>query len=285
MYGAKNVVPKAASHLLQMLKKPDFLVPWLLPFSIFLCLELLYSFSYLSRPTTCVLLTCSSLCISGALFLFHERVRLFLPLAAMLLAATCAGSFVGLYIYDSFAIYPRFYENTRLYTNVVPSAPAASVADAGKIVFSSDTVIDEEQSTSFVSARGDVYCVAPIRDGSSSLTVQFWAVGMGCCEQGKFNCYADGEKDAHAGAVVFDYDGIFSTSSHTQFRQARLKAMATYAASSADQPKLIEWAKQDNLDKISDSYQVKATVSLAVCSVMYLLLSALLAKAVYRPNI
>lgn len=261
-----------------------FLVVWLVPSAIFIFLCFLYTFTMLAAPSVCVL---ASMFLSiGALILFFMRKRgpFFLPLALLSVLAIITGTFSGLYAFDQFAIFPSFYANSRLYTNVLPSQPSAAVADAGKIVFTSESYVDTQRSVSYVTERGGTYCAAPVRDSGNAPQIEFWAVGIDCCSDGDFYCDASGENKAHAGIAVFDNIGIFAASRRDNYEKARRKAESMYAIESSKEPMYIRWVREDNLNMLSRQYTVKAALFLVFASVAHVVLFLVLTAVLHRPK-
>jgi len=261
-----------------------FLVVWLVPTAIFIFLGFLYPLAFLAVPSACILV--SMLFGVGAFisFLARKRGPLFLPLAFVSVLAIVNGTVCGLYAFDQFAIFPKFYLNTRLYTNVLPSQPSAAVADAGKLVFTSESFVDAQRSVSYVTERGYTYCAAPVRDSSNAPTVEFWAVGIDCCSDGDFYCDASGEQRAHAGIAVFDNIGIFAASRRDNYEKARRKAESAYAIESSKDPMYIRWVREDNLNMLSRQYTLKAVVFLVFSSLAHVLVFLVLAAVMHRPK-
>lgn len=268
------------ASLKRMLEGPDYIIVWLVPFAVYLILALLYTYHFMTAPSLCVIMTILGVFGSCAFFIFQGRYEAWFALSIALLPAITAGTFFGLYFYDSYAIFPMFYANSRTYTNVLPSQPSAAVADAGMIVFSSESYVHTNQSVGYITEEGRTYCVAPVRDRSATQHVQFWAVGINCCaEKGGFYCDSTGDAAAHAGVVVFDNDGIFAKSRYDYYERARLKAEAEFSLLSTAKPLYIRWVQDSNLDMLSNHYGNQATLFLVIVSVFYLFLSAGLAYA------
>jgi len=261
-----------------------FLVVWLVPSAVFIFLCLLYTFAFLAVPSVCIL--ASILFGIGSLILFLARKRgpFFFPLAIVSVLAIGSGTFCGLYAFDQFAIFPSFYANSRLYTNVLPSQPSAAVADAGKLVFTSESYVDAQRSVSYVTERGNTYCAAPVRDSGNAPQIEFWAVGIDCCSDGDFYCDASGEQRAHAGIAVFDNIGFFAASRRDNYEKARQKAESAYAIESSKEPMYIRWVREDNLNMLARQYTVKAAIFLVCVSVAHALIFLVLTAVLYRPK-
>lgn len=268
-----------------VLEAPDFLITWLVSFSSFFALVLFYTYSFMTVPSVCIIITALGVFSSFFSFLFRARYRLCFPLAIALLPAVIIGSFLGLYVYDRYTIFPMFYTNSRLYTNVLPSQPSAAVSDAGKIVFSSESYVYSNQSVGFISETGSTYCAAPVLDTSPTLHVQFWAVGIDCCgEKSEFYCDSASNEQAHSGIVVFDNNGFFQQSRHDYYEKARLKAEAEFSLLSAPNPMYIRWVTDGNLNMLSNYYHNQAVILLVISCIIYFGVSAGLAYVLNDPR-
>ena len=124
---------------------------------------------------------------------------------------------------------------------VLPSEPAAAHADAGKLLFSLDTKVDTSRTVGFRSRH--VYCVAPIADYATTSTIQYWAVGVDCCQgRSQFACGDVTDSKARSGLVVFDNRGFFPSQMHF-FQQAAKQAAAEYGVVSARDAIFVEWTR------------------------------------------
>lgn len=259
-----------------------FLIAWLVPFFVFVATSLIWTYAFFSAASFCVLWSLLGASISCILIVTPLKpwTR---PTGIGCLLAFIFASVVGLYLYDSFAIFPKFYGNTRKYTNVVPAEPAGAVADAGKIVFTRESYVDVTQSIGYIMEDGVTYCAAPIRDGSGIERMEFWAVGVGCCSaKGEFYCDAAGDSSAHSGIVVFDNNGYFNEARFDYYEKARRKAEAEYSLQSVFMPVYVRWVKESNLDMLSNQYRDKAILFQVIFCVLWLGISAALAIFLLR---
>ncbi|CAJ1373341.1 unnamed protein product, partial [Effrenium voratum] len=259
--------PQVQGGFLASFRQKSFWALWAPHMAVFLFLLLFYTFEFMQLPSICILLSFSFLMIAGMLFVFKHEVRTFLPAAMLLPVAVAAGSIGGLYTYDVYAIYPHFYSNARLYTDVQPSLPSGSVGDAGKLIFTPSSFVDINQSAAYVTeyhwgrskpSRGSIFCAAPVRDLHDIRQMQYWAVGVSCCSQGDFWCDDAKDSKAQGGIVIFDNEGFFSGSSFDEYQKAAKKAEATHHLLSVHHPMYIRWAHKDNLDKVANEYNMKA---------------------------
>lgn len=275
-----------AAQIAVIAKRPDFLVTWIAPWFVFSFLVVFFAYAFMKLPSVCILVAVGLLLESLAFLLLRNKSHVWLPLGVTLLVATISGTCVGLFIYDQYACFPAFYANSRPYDNVVATQPAEAVADAGKIIFSTEAIVDTNRSVAFVSETGSIYCAAPVvttGGTSAQLTVQFWAVGLSCCSSlGDFACDEATDPSAHGGVRVFDNSGFFTDSNKDFYIRARMKAEATYNLVSGTNPLYVRWVKEDNLDFLANDYSLKAIGSLLSVIMMYALASAALAFAVYQ---
>lgn len=161
------------------------------------------------------------------------------------IVACLAGVFVGLYVYYGWIWHYWKIEGLRVYKNVLPAEPAASHADAGKIIFSEDSRVDMTKAVGF--QAGHVYCVAPVRDDSEPARVNYWAAGMDCCAaRANFNCDDAWDTTARSGTVILDHGYTISFSHRDFYLKAVKEAEALYDVASADKPIFVRWVKDAN---------------------------------------
>lgn len=273
------------SSFLASLKQGDFWALWAPQFAVFLFLLFFYTFGFMKLPSICVIVSAFFLMISGMLFTFRKEARSYLPVSMLLPVAVLAGSVGGLYVYDVYAIYPQFYANARVYTDVQPSQSSAAVADAGKLVFTDAAYVDTKHSVSYLTERGSVFCIAPVRDPSHGIEIQYWAVGTSCCSMiGDFWCDDAKDTKAKGGIVIFDNEGFFSGSSYDEYGKASRKAEGTYQLLSVPHPTYIRWVQDDNLNKVANEFTLKAGLALTAMTLAYAIVSAGLAFALRKPR-
>jgi hypothetical protein len=177
------------------------------------------------------------------------------PLGILMLFAVTFGSVCGIYVYDVYSHFTYLYRNSRTYQDALPSAPAASYADAGRFSFAREAYVDQEKSVGFAAPDGHTYCVAPIRDLANKAIVEFWAVGYDCCEPtGDFYCDAAKDAAARGGIVVFDNPGFFGASNKDNYSHARAKAEATFQIQSTEYPLYVRWVYTSDINKVENFY-------------------------------
>lgn len=205
--------------------------------------------------------------IATCLFAYYGDVRrqeqpyrstMALWILAALVVATVAGS------YAYFFYYSRYwsYRDSFSYANILPSEPAASYADAGKIIFAREARIDESKAMGY--KDGKTYCVAPILDDSDNLDVEFWAVGTDCCgARGSFSCDDAWDPKAKAGVVISHSDRF------TQYDLAVKQAVAAYGLKSANEPLFVRWVVdptkvEENLKRVGNGILFAVSVIFAM---------------------
>mmetsp|Transcript_22490 Transcript_22490/g.41398 ORF Transcript_22490/g.41398 Transcript_22490/m.41398 type:complete len:312 (+) Transcript_22490:129-1064(+) len=273
-----------------LLKNRDFLIIWLVPTAVQFFTMLMWTYCFFWMSTVCVFLT--ALGVVVCIFFLVPAVRracgeILLPLGITCLPALLLGAFVGLYLYDSYAIFPYFYRNSRVYTNVSPTESAAAVGDGGKLVFSAESYVDVDSGVSYNAENGNTYCVAPIHDNAQIDRVQFWAAGINCCKtsasaNATFECDAAHDNSAHSGIVVFDNNGYFEEARYKYYQRARDKAEATYSLNSVTRPLYVRWVKESNLDMLVSEYSWRCIGFLFLFLLLDLLVHAVLAYNLFR---
>lgn len=272
-------------RLQHFLTKPAFVVTWLLPWITFTLMVALYGLNFSNNPLMFSLASGLLFLLSLNLLALRNVYPILLSLSICMCLAVSMGTLGGLYVDDTYGIFPTFYKNTRLYTNIDPSQSSSAVSDAGKLVFTSDSYVATNSSVSYITEGGDVYCIAPIRDSSPSRVVEYWAVGDDCCNsEGGFWCDSASDPTANSGVVIFDNMGLFGASRKDYYEKARKKAEATYLLTSDTQPMYVRWVTESELSNVSNWYFAMAGLMTTLFSLVYLFISAGLAYALYRPS-
>lgn len=176
-------------------------IPWL----VFTVIESCVTFRFAATPKSVgFLIVC---CLVACVVLHVNRARNihFQPMTVAIGLATVFASFIGFYNYDAHEVLSSYYDNSRAYTNVVPSEQALAFSDAGAIDFTSEAMVDITRGVGY-RHKGTMYCIAPITDNTNPAKVEFWATGIDCCRNRPRDFYCDEAKNmkAHSGAVVFD---------------------------------------------------------------------------------
>lgn len=267
---------------------PTFWIVFMGTFLVFLTTLLLFTYCYMKLPFLCwsfTFLTLVFIAVAVAYHFLAQQGAYTVSLSTGCFIAVCLGTFLGLYCYDTAAIFPMFYNNARKYTNVVSSEASAAIADAGKITFNAQTKVDVNKSVGYTAEDGMVYCVAPVTDPSKQPRIEYWAAGINCCSQaGNFNCDAAANPAAQGGVVVFDNNGWFSASRFPFYQKARAKAEATYMLQSVGDPIYVRWVEKDDLDYLHNYYAHRALAMVFTSLGVMLILSACLSFGMWQPR-
>jgi len=248
------------------------------PVVAFIIITILYNFLFYQHWHWVILLTVLALVCCFLLISLRDRSARYLPLGISTAASVLLGAFLGLYCYDTYGIFINFYGNSRTYTNVVPSEPSASVADAGRLVFTSESSVDGTKSVGYAAPNGKKYCIAPVHDFADTARVEFWAVGIDCCGwESEFTCDASTDPEAHGGIVVFDNMGIFNPSNRDWYTLAMKKAEAEFDLVSVEKPVYVRWVANEELNKLSSEYHTKSSWFIFGCVCADLIVCAIFA--------
>jgi len=238
----------------------DFWMILMVPFVLFIVISLLYNFLFYQHWNWVIFVTIFALVCCFLLIALRDSSPRYLPLGISCTVSVVLGTFLGLYCYDTYGIFLNYYKHSRTYTNFVPSEPSASVADAGRLVFTDETTVDATKSVGYAANNGKQYCIAPIHDFSDTARIEFWAVGIDCCGwESEFSCDASTDPQAHGGVVVFDNMGLFNPSNRDFYTLARQKAEAEFDLVSTEKPVYVRWVTNKGLDKLSTDYYEKST--------------------------
>ncbi|CAJ1355086.1 unnamed protein product [Effrenium voratum] len=202
-----------------------------LPWLVGVLISYLFASTYHGMPLSVWLIALALL----AVCLWHARHDAqrehrwhgILPMSCM--AGVVASSALGLIAYRNFYSVYWLYHDSHAYANVLPSEPAATYLDAGKLVFAEEARIDYARGMGF--KDGSTFCVAPIVDSEANASVQFWAAGVDCCG-GRFDCDDAWDGKAHAGV---------RRAWREQYASAVRQAEAAYGLKSAKEPIFVQW--------------------------------------------
>mmetsp|Transcript_64106 Transcript_64106/g.134776 ORF Transcript_64106/g.134776 Transcript_64106/m.134776 type:complete len:521 (+) Transcript_64106:240-1802(+) len=212
--------------------------------------------SHYSVVSTNVLVSVLSLASTGSVLVWSQGRRegpiSLLTIGLFGLVATLGGSFVGRYGYETY-----WREYWWLQTGfqggfTTASTPAMARSDFSVLNFWDSELQSTNNETRVDSARGvgykdtDYYCVAPILSpeiaGAHLIKVNYWAVGINCCQaSGHFTC--DGARQWNAGyGVVMLGDGYpCPTCNVERFRRAVAKAEGLHGLVSAKGAKFVRF--------------------------------------------
>jgi len=125
------------------------------------------------------------------------------PFAAALVGGVLLSATNGLHCYYAHSLPLFSLRYGRSYHNVFPQEPAVAFSDAASVRFAGKVAVDDSKATSWTSMEAGIntFCVGPIVDQSSVGRVEFWAVGIDCCDKG-FTCEGGESPEGGGGGVV-----------------------------------------------------------------------------------
>jgi len=154
------------------------------------------------------------------------------------------------------------------------STPGWATADAATISFWKTTSEETTNGTSVDASRaagfkddGHIYCVAPVMDPKTASAdmprVNFWALGMDCCEPfGYFTCGDSRDIDAGYGVVMLDGGFPCPSCNNEQIRLAVGKAESLYGVASAPGAVFLQWTR--NVSGVKSSMLLAAIVFIVI---------------------
>merc|ERR1719301_428071 len=163
------------------------------------------------------------------------------------------GIILGMYDHYEFMMTYWSYNEYRVYTDVLPSEPAAAHADAGTMVFTEDSRVDTTKALGY--KAGTVYCVAPILDDSQAARVDSW------------------DPKAKSGVVIID-NGSPVTNKFDMYMKAVHQAEAAYSVVAAPKPIFVRWVTDPV--KVEEEFWTWGVGFLVVTAAIYLFVSIIL---------
>jgi hypothetical protein len=289
---ARVEASKAASRKKKLSKAEaaivgHFLALALLPAALLLVTLLSVGFFYESSPEW-VLLVCGLAMVKSVVCLTCFRHGWTKWLGPFLLAASLAGTTVGLYYYYRYLAMYNHYKASSSFTNVSPSQSALLFEGAGMLRFTSDAYVDRQRSVGYLSARRrETLCVAPVVDlrMGPAEEIAFFAAGVNCCHwRGSFDCDDADVGSARSALLHFEPGQVLSplTSWLAQsdvdgeaFAPAINLTQASFGMRVARNVRLLRWAEDPVA--MRDQLRWRAVVSYAVAGAV--VLAALAASA------
>lgn len=244
------------------------LVPWLL----YAAVSAAFAFGY-HMLSEVIWATFAILLVGAGLFtmLSASERPMHMYLGVLSTAGIVVGACVGFTCYQLQLSHFWFLNDGHVYTNVLPSDPAAGYVDAGKLLFTEDSRVDTSKSLGY--QDGDTYCVAPIIDGSDTGDVEFWAAGVNCCAaRGNFICDDAFEPDARGGAIIRSVSAL-SVDVRDKYALAVKQAEAAFEIASTADPLFVRWVQDPQLLQ-DDFWHVGCGIIIAGLGV-YLLLQCI----------
>jgi len=227
--------------------------PWFLFSAVYSILS--FNFHYTHPMTTKVIYISAFIVplVVGIMAVVTKNREMQLPMwytfstLALFLAVVLAGILGDMnFWYNTQPYYDM--QNLNTYPSVNPALEKGQqLMDSGRVYFSSGTNLDTKKAMGF--KNHDMYCVAPIVQGSEKLaTYDFWAVGMNCCNgiSSDFRCGEFNNPHARSGLRLMNED------LRPFYRLAVQQAEAAYSIK-AMHPIFFTWL-QDPLAEV-DSYR------------------------------
>jgi len=272
------------NHFKTVVLSTTFIHTCAVPFVVFAITLVMWTYLFMSLSWLCIAWSVGFLIAVAVIMFMKGRGFFYLPACICTILAIILGSAIGLLLYESYAIFPKLFANSRSYTNVSPSESSAAVADAGSIVFTSGSSLDIDRSIGYKDEQGTLYCVAPVQDRVAIPRYEFWAAGINCCSPtGDFHCDAAKTEGANGGAVIFDNHGWLADTRYDYYQLARAKAEAQYRIQSVAQPMYVRWVTNDNLSMLSSSYAWQAIMWILISLVCFLVLLVGVSYLLWEP--
>jgi len=171
----------------------------------------------------------------------------FITLGCLCLLALFVGVLLGQQGWDSYWRQFWWTQTGHRFMDSVASTPAAAKVDGSMIHFDpkNNSVVDDVRSAGYKNGRR--YCVAPVltADQISDFTiVQYWAIGIDCCENiGSFSCDDSRLPNGRWGVVMLDNGFPCPGCNAEYFREAIVKAENEHKLVSAPQALFVRWMK------------------------------------------
>ncbi|CAE8586075.1 unnamed protein product [Polarella glacialis] len=201
-----------------------------------------------------------------------------LSLGVLCLLAISLGSFLGKVGWELFWRQFFWMQTGSQIIMTSASTPAGSRSDAAILGFHDDSgmnenSVDPERSAGF--KDGHIFCVAPILNsaiaGSSQVLVNYWAIGIDCCEpSGAFTCDDSREIAGGYGVVMLNGGLPCPSCNREKFQAAVHKAEAKHAVVSSTDALFVKYVSNPGRTKLMSG----------ACAMIYLLLSMLIGGAI-----
>jgi len=257
-------------------------VPW----GVFVVVTVLFT---LTRPATiwsglAYAAVLAGTALAGILIAVHvalARGRIYLFLGILCLLAVMMGCAAGYALYDRDMAEYWLNKSRPSRSNVAPTDLAASYRDAAAIAFTDAARVDLHRVLGFRPQEDKLtYCVAPVLDEMQQEHVEFWAVGVDCCEPlWGFFCGDVLSPTARSGAVLPGEASAYTARRYERFRDAAYQAAALYGLTMAEKPIFLRWLEDPKSERARELRD--GCVGIAVLCILYLLASVLLAAGLH----
>lgn len=198
------------------------------------------------------------------------------------IVAAASGTAAGVYGWERF--YRQYWWTQTGFQGAQTSAATPAMARSDFAVVSfwdsnsnapyNESRVDPEMAAGYKDT--DYYCVAPILQPSTASAtlkrVNFWAVGVDCCQRyGHFTCDDSRKWDAGSGVVMLEGGFPCPSCNVDNFRKAVTKAESAFGLVSADGAVFVRWVKDPS----------SVVTGLLFNALAFLVLSAFLASVAY----
>jgi hypothetical protein len=209
-----------------------------------------------------------------------------LSLSVLCLLAVTAGTACGLYGWNHQWRQWWWFSTGEVYDSTSAATPALAREDASVIGFLGPNLSTSSSShsgwnyTSVASSMSagfvhdHIYCVAPILNADmasgAAITVNYWAVGMDCCDQGgaSFTCDDSRVATAQTGVVMLHGGYPCPSCNNAMFALAVSKAEALHGLVSSSEALFVRWVS--NATALEDTYLEKALLYVLVVAIIAL---------------
>lgn len=217
---------------------------------------------------------------SGLLIFVHaalDKGRIYLLLGALCLVSVVLGCTAGKILYDRDMAEYWLNMSRPARSDVEPTALAASYRDASVLHFTDATRVDLHRVLGFRPEEDRLtYCVAPLLDDSQQDHVEFWAVGVDCCEPlWGFYCGDVLIPTARSGAVLPAMASSYTSRRYTRYLDAAHQAASLYHLTIAEEPVFVHWVQDPATERSRELRD--GIVGVVLFCIAYLLVSLLLA--------
>jgi len=252
-------------------------VPW---FMFMWVLVLWLVLQHFSDPATLGLTAIAILVPLGMMFSWYYGRRggpvSYMSLGALCVFAAMGGTIAGQFGWERYWR-QLWWTQTGFRGPASAETPGMAMSDYAVVDFwdavsestNNDTRVDFMKSAGY--QDDDFYCVAPILSPSSSeaglVRVNFWAVGINCCERyGSFTCDHSREWNAGAGVVVLGEGFPCPSCNVEKFRAAVTKAESVHGLVSADGARFVRWVK--DAGSLQARMMIHSTAYIVLCSIL-----------------
>eukprot|EP00916_Digyalum_oweni_P012606 GHVL01020819.1.p1 GENE.GHVL01020819.1~~GHVL01020819.1.p1 ORF type:complete len:315 (+),score=38.23 GHVL01020819.1:164-1108(+) len=257
--------------------KTEAIATAFLPVIVFLLIQMLFLFCYFTVYPLVWFLILLLILFSIYVMIISRDIGI-KSIGLLILLSILISSFIGLWVWTDFTSTYLKLSQGGSYTNVLPTEPSERFSDAAKLVFNNSARIDSARAVGY--RAGKMYCAAPIMDSTDMTKVQFWAVGMDCCdESGSFNCDSAADANSYSGVVItssmlHNRSFLDDSTNYDLYRKTIQKSEASNDLLSSSHPTLVRWVK--NPDAFITSFWTWGLGICLICAAVYMIISILI---------